>query len=250
MLKDAKVSARIGLLSPPSNVVMEVDFYRSLPADITLHTSHIYRSRQTLSSDALAETAQNAVQTAMTLIQVKPDVVLYGHAASSFAGGLAGDWNIAQSITDAIGCPAITAATATARCLKSTGARRLWYIAPYPPAIAQSGADFLTAHGFEVCAMNGMGIDQVADLRQVPLQTTYDLALRTASQADADALYICGTGIRTHGLVGPLERALKKPVITANLAALWGALDQIGHGHRFVFEESRLLEWQQKARLK
>ena len=48
-------------------------------------------------------------------------------------------------------------------------------------------------------------------------------------------------------VVGPLERALKKPVITANLAALWGALDQIGHGHRFVFEESRLLEWQKKA---
>ena len=39
--------------------------------------------------------------------------------------------------------------------------------------------------------------------------------------------------------------AARKPVITANLAALWGALDHLGHADRFSFGESRLLEWQQ-----
>ena len=65
-----------------------------------------------------------------------------------------------------------------------------------------------------------------------------------SSRGEGDALYICGTGIRTRGVVGPLERALGKPVISANLAALWAALDNLGRADRFAFGESRLLEWQ------
>jgi maleate cis-trans isomerase len=45
-------------------------------------------------------------------------------------------------------------------------------------------------------------------------------------------------------VIGALERALDKPVITANLAALWGALDHLGRADGFSFGESRLLEWQ------
>ena len=248
MIEDREVSARIGLLAPPSNAVMEVEFYRSLPDDITVHTSHIYRSSNTLNADAMTETAANAVQTALTLVQAEPHVVVYGHAGSSYAGGTSGDASIAQKITAAVGVPAITTALAVVRCLQSIGARRIWFVAPYPPAIAQTGADFMAAHGFDVCAMAGMGIDRVSDLKRVPLQKIHDLAMSTAARGDADALYICGTGIRTLGVVGPLEQALGKPVITANLAALWAALDQLGRADRFVFGESRLLEWQRGSR--
>ena len=132
------------------------------------------------------------------------------------------------------------------RCLRSIGARRLWFVAPYPAAIAQTGADFLAAYGFDVSAIAGMDIDRVTDLKRVPLQADYDLATSAAARGDADALYICGTGIRTRGVVGPLEQALNKPVITANLAALWAALDHLGRGDRFVFGKSRLLEWQRR----
>src|SRR5689334_9220713 len=48
-------SRRIGLLVPSSNVVMEVEFYRSLPNDITVHTSHIPRSNQAITPDAMQQ---------------------------------------------------------------------------------------------------------------------------------------------------------------------------------------------------
>jgi len=241
-----EVTARIGLLAPPSNAIMEVDFYRSLPPDITVHTSHIFRTTRTVSADAMAETAGNAVQTALTLVQTQPALVVYGHAASSYAGGVAGNAALASRIAEAVGVPALTTAGAIVHCLRSIRARRIWYIAPYPPKIAQTGADFLTAHGFEVCAIAGMGIDQVADLKALPPQAIYDLGLRTAQKGDADALYICGTGVRARGVIGPLERALNKPVISANLATLWSALDRLGHADRFAFGASRLLEWQKR----
>jgi hypothetical protein len=41
-----------------------------------------------------------------------------------------------------------------------------------------------------------------------------------------------------------LRAGYPRAVITANLAALWGALDHLGRADRFSFGESRLLEWQ------
>lgn len=245
-LQDEKVSARIGLLAPPSNVVMEVDFYRSLPTDVTVHTSHIYRSRTTVSVDAMTETAQNAVETARSLVQTACDVVMYGHAASSYTIGVQGDAQLERVIAAAAGAPALTVATAIVRCLKSLGMPRVAFVAPYPKGIIDSGAAFLTDSGLDIRVASGLGIDRVSDLREVSLETVYELGLRVASQTQVDALYICGTGVHTRGVVGPLERSLKKPVITANLAALWSCLDRIGQSQHFRFGDSRLLAWQKE----
>ena len=161
MFDDTPATARVGLLAPPSNAVMEVDFYRSLPSDITVHTSHIYRTSRTVSTTSMLETARNAAQTAMTLVQVEPTLILYGHSASSYAGGVTGNERIRREIHDATGVPALTTADATVRCLESIAADRIWLVAPYPPEVAQSAADYLTAHGFHVSAVVGMGVEQV-----------------------------------------------------------------------------------------
>jgi maleate isomerase len=71
--------------------------------------------------------------------------------------------------------------------------------------------------------------------------------LRTAEKTDADAMYICGTGVRARPVIAALERALGKPVVSANLAALWAVLDELGHADRFSFGASGLLEWQRRA---
>ena len=77
---------RVGLLVPASNAVMEVEFYRSLPDDITVHTSHIHRAQQNLSREALTEMADNARETALSLVALEPALIVYGHTASSYLG--------------------------------------------------------------------------------------------------------------------------------------------------------------------
>ncbi len=226
---------------------MEVEFYRSLPRDVTVHTSHIYRANQAVDADAVIETANNAVQAALTLAAAQLELIVYGHTASSYVDGPTGDAGIAGKLAEALGVPAMTAADAAVRCLKSVGARRIWLAAPYPLETTQTAAEFFTAHGFEVRSIECLGIGHGPDLKHVPLQATYELALRAAAIGDADALFMSGTGVRTLDVIGPLERALGKPVITANLAALWGALDRIGRAEKFTFGESRLREWQAMA---
>src|SRR5262249_44770912 len=96
----------------------------------------------------------------------------------------------------------------------------------------------------EVLSIECLGVAHGPDLKHVPLQATYEMGLRAAAKGEADALFMSGTGVHTIGVVGKLEKALGKPVITANLAAVWGTVDDLGHGDRFGFGESRLLEWQ------
>src|SRR5688500_14051116 len=145
-------SKRIGLLVPSSNVVMEVEFYRSLPNDITVHTSHIPRSNQAITPGAMQQTTDNAAEAAASLVQAELDLVVHGHTASSYVGGHEGDLELARKIGEAAGAPGMTAAEAALRCLRSFGARRIWVAAPYPVATTESAANFMTFHGFEVRA--------------------------------------------------------------------------------------------------
>ena len=241
-------SKRIGLLVPSSNVVMEVEFYRSLPDDITVHTSHIPRSNQTITPDAMQQTTDNSIVAAASLEQAELDLVVHGHTASSYVAGIQGDIELARKIGEAARAPGMTSAEAAVRCLRSIGARRLWLAAPYPRATTQTSADFMMAHGFEVASVEALGVEQVTNLKKVSTESLYELGKRAAAQGDADVLFFSGTGVHTLAVIGPLERAIGKPVITANLAALWGALDCLGRTDAFRFGESRLLEWQKQRR--
>ena len=247
MFEAIATTTRIGLLVPSSNAVMEVELYRSLPADVTVHTSHIFRASAAVDAQAIAETGRNAAQTALSLSQAELSLVVYGHTASSYVGGPAGDAEIARMVAEAAGAPALTTATAAVKCLRSVGAKRIWLAAPYPIGPTRSAAEFLTAHGFEVISMECLGVAHGPDLKRVSPQAVHDVALRAAATGEADALFMSGTGVHTMGVVGALENALGKPVITANLAALWSALDHLGRADRFGFGESRLLEWQQRS---
>src|SRR5688572_7066781 len=116
---DSTDSKRIGLLVPSSNAVMEVEIYRCLPNDITVHTSHIARSNQTITPDAMRETIDNAIGAAASLVQAELDLVVHGHTASSYIGGIQGDIELARKIGEAAGAPGMTSAEAAVRCLRS-----------------------------------------------------------------------------------------------------------------------------------
>lgn len=246
MFEHTEVTARIGLLVPPPNVVMEGEFYRSLPHDIALHTSHMYRSTSDVTVESLLEMVGNAAQAALTIKMTRPDVVLFGCTSASFIGGLGWDEEVARQISEATGVPALTTSTAVVRCLRSIGARKVAVATPYISEINGREADFLAAHGFAVCSLEGLEIRNSETIGRVPLRTTYELGLR-ADRPDADALFVSCTNLRTLEAIAPLERALHKPVVSSNLASLWCALNQIGQASRFAFGGSRLLEWQRLA---
>ena len=88
------MSARVGLIVPSSNTVIEVDFYRRLPPTATLHTARMYLEQTTPEGESamLDEYLPTAIN---DLRSARPDVMVFGCTS---AGALRGNDYEAQLI--------------------------------------------------------------------------------------------------------------------------------------------------------
>jgi maleate isomerase len=158
---------------------------------------------------------------------------MLGHAAAGAvcwnatrgaALGLAADEALCTTIAEAAGCPATTAALATARLLRALGARRLGMVGSGDPAENGPAARGL---GGELVASRGFGLrDNLAAASLAPA----DIAalVREAALARPDAILIWSTNLPGLPLMAPLEAELGLPVIDAAAAGVWGGLVALG----------------------
>src|SRR5262245_3121285 len=107
---------RVGLLIPSSNSVMEVDFYRSLPHDTTLHTSRMYLDDTTpegmdLMLDRFTLPAVAALGT------VQPHVVVFGCTDEDTGRSRAFDREMCARIEELTGAETVSVADSVNRAL-------------------------------------------------------------------------------------------------------------------------------------
>ena len=77
--------ARIGLILPSANIVLEPDFYKMAPEGITIHTTRVYLPAGTIAG--LLEMERHTEEAAKLIANTKPDIVAYGCTSGSFVGG-------------------------------------------------------------------------------------------------------------------------------------------------------------------
>jgi arylmalonate decarboxylase len=103
------------------------------------------------------------------------------------------------------------------------------------PDVNEHERAFLTAQGFEVLSIEGLGIGEtLADFRylaRVPPEAIYRLA-RRVDRPDADAILISCTDVATLPVLKQLEQDCGKPVVTSNLATFWSCLRKGGVADR------------------
>jgi maleate isomerase len=64
----------------------------------------------------------------------------------------------------------------------------------------------------------------------------------THTPADADAVVVGGNGFRAVGAIAALEHTLERPVLTANQALLWAALNAAGADPSAIFGYGRIFQ--------
>ena len=79
--------ARVGLVVPSPNTVMEADLYRRLPAGATLHTARMYMVETTPEGESamLDDHLPGAIR---DLASARPDVVVFGCTSAGALRGL------------------------------------------------------------------------------------------------------------------------------------------------------------------
>ena len=161
----------------------------------------------------------NIGQAAQRLAERGAQAVAYGCTSGSYVLGRSGDAAIIEQMRDAAGVPATTTATAVVTALRTLGVQTVAVLSPHIDDLNARLRAYLEAAGFNVAAMVGLNLS--CDIEAVEPAETRRIVEAQVDSADADAVFISCTGMRTAAIIDDMEASLDKPVVTANQATLW-----------------------------
>jgi maleate isomerase len=215
--------ARIGLVVPSSNSVVEPEIRGLLPPGVDAYASRVL---QVEADDPAAEAETilagraglgRAVDELATLA---PAAIAFASTAASFLNGALDDRETCSVLSVRARCPVLTASRAVVLALRALGVRRVALATPYPGRIAERGAAFLAEEGLEVVSTVGLGIVGNLAKGRLPVGAAADAAVRADVPA-AEAVLVAGTNWPTVAALPGLERRLGKPVVSSNAATTW-----------------------------
>ncbi|MER5857690.1 decarboxylase [Streptomyces sp900105245] len=151
------------------------------------------------------------------------ETVVWACTSGSFVHGWGGAQDQVRNLARLAGMPASSTSFAFVHAARELGVRRVAVGATYPEDVAALFADFLAAGGLEVTGMRSSGIVTAAEVGTWEEEDVLTLA-RAADVADAEAVLLPDTALHTAAHLSLLEKALSKPVLTANQVSVWEGL--------------------------
>lgn len=217
---------RVGLLVPSSNSVMEVDFYRRLPQDATLHTARMYLEHTTPEgeNEMLDEHAMPAARDVAT---AKPHVIVFGCTSAGALRGNDYDAELCRRIGEGTGAEVVSVIASVRRAISSRGAGRVGVLTPYVDALNEKIQASLEADGVEVPAMHGLGITDNFAIANVTPSAIADFAEERLHGVSVDLAFVSCTNFRAMDAIPLIEDRLGLPVVTSNQAAFEATMDAL-----------------------
>ena len=223
------MTARVGLIIPSSNRLVEQEMAPAFPTGVA---AHVTRLRMTgpnhLAFDRLLPRIEEA---ARALTDARCDVVAFHCTANSTEGGQAGECEILAMLARAGAPHATTTITAIQRALDALDAKRIVLVTPYSARTTEREAAFLRQAGYDVVAAQGCALDGSDAYCSTPSGYWRDRLL-AARHPDADAYLISCANIAVFEVIDELEAQLERPVVTSNQAVIWDALRLLGWRER------------------
>ena len=220
---------RLGIIYPGG--CSEYEYYQMAEsisddeARIYLVTTRLWGEDNDHDIQALMKTGdvKQIKQAALKLSFLNPDSAIWACTSGSFVGGVSMAHGQNLAIAEGAGCPASNTSQAFSNAAKKLGVHKLAVTATYPQDITDRFLQFLKQKGFVVC--NHVSLNRISgwDAARVSKNELFDAVCRTDTQ-DSDAVLIPDTAIATLEIVEPLERKLRKPVLSANQVTFWELL--------------------------
>ena len=218
--------ARIGLLIPSNNAVIEPEFARMAPGGVSVYGARVLCGVEP--PERLEEKLREAETQALRLADTKVDVMAYACLATSFFRPEGWSQAFCRNIEETTGgIPCLTAESALLEAVQAVGAKRLAIATPQPSSRNDPVEWLFGRAGFDVLGIKSLEIAGLTEVNLLDSEEAYRLGC-AADRPEADALCILATDFRTIEAIEPLERDLGKPVITNNQALFWACLRHVG----------------------
>lgn len=211
--------ARIGLLVPAVNSIMEPEMWRTAPEHVTVHTARIDGGREG-TPDELRSMETESQHACARVAMAEPHAIVYACTSGSFFEGRAWNENIARQLTAIAGVPTITTAGAMAASLHSIGAKRVAVVTPYVELTNTRLTAFLGEYGINVSRLGTFDMLDMFDHAKIQPADVYAQVKATVTGKE-DAVFVACTQVRALEVVDMLERDLGIPVYSAVQATIW-----------------------------
>ena len=225
--------AKIGILVPATNTIVEPELAALQPPGVTNHVSRMSRvKRDTIDLENYRKVLGKSLDMDLAidvLTACEPDIIILGHSIDSFARGPLGARQMQSEIEKiAGGIPVVIPSLALLQALEVLGnPRSLGILTPYMPPGDEACTMFFEQSGYKVAAIKGLQ-------HPTPLHIATadaDLLNRAVDKVNApgvDCIVKVGTNSAIARLVPAIEHRIGKPVLAVNLAMYWAALRRLG----------------------
>jgi maleate isomerase len=169
--------ARVGLMIPSSNTMMEVDFTRDLPPGAALHTARMFMQDTTPAGESRM-LDEFALPAARDLGTARPDVVVFGCTSAGALRGNDYDTELCERISELTGAPTVSTIGAVRTAIEASGAASIGVITPYVDELNEKIKASIEADGTQVAAITGLGITDNFEIAEVEPDEIVAFAVR------------------------------------------------------------------------
>ncbi len=215
--------ARLGVVVPSVNTVVEPWFTATSPAGVSVHTARMLLDNA-LSPEAIVrmdrEEGQHAV---LQLASCRPQAVAYCCTASSIVQGLDYDLQLQREISHHAGVACTTATQAILEALRVLGVKQVAAASPYAENIDSAEHGFFESAGVQVVSSACLGIRDAFELARPSSAQIVDL-VRRAYVPGVEAILITCLNLWSQIVIERLEQEFGVPVVTSTQATFWRLL--------------------------
>lgn len=230
--------ARIGMLTPSSNTVLEPITMAMLAGvpDVTVHFSRFKVTEIALSDQALRQFDDTEVLRAAELLaHAKVDVIAWNGTSAAWLG-FEHDLRLVERIRSTTGIAACTSILAFRDIFARTRVKRIGLVSPYRDDVQARISATWSAAGYACTAERHMGLQDNFSFANVTPDQIAGMA-RAVTGEGCDAVAIMCTNMRGADLASSLEGELGVPVYDSVAVTLFQSLRVVG------MDPSRVRGW-------
>ena len=217
--------ARVGFIIPTSNRMVEPQVQRYMPPGVIAHFTRIGMTNK--HKAPLEQQLPKIVAAAEMLSESKCDAVILQCTGTSMSGGLDMEKRVIDAIERVTGKPAATAASSLTSAFVALRAKKLVFVSETRQPDHEKKLRYLREAGYEIIADKAVGLAGSDAYCTMPPQLWFDTTVALQNN-NADAYFISCANIHSIDVIEGLEKALNKPVVTSNQAAIWKSLRLVG----------------------
>ncbi len=179
-----------------------------------------------LTDAQLDKAGEGITEAVLRLEETGADAISVGGSPLLTKRGIGADRELIAELAKVCRVPVTTSLTAAVEALTFLGAKRLAIATPYVEQRNEERRKFMEASGFEVLAIQGLGIERNMEIAKVPPNQAYQLGKRVfrATGDKADAVYFSCGRWPVVALLQKLEDDLGVPVVCSVQLQIWASL--------------------------